>query len=155
MEKQTTIKCDACELSVQLTAVKVYHSRRVCPTCFQTLMMEDTPVSNRQVQLVQTHQLQTTVCPDCNSEIHFRSRACPRCGSKITRIDRGVEIIRNQINSVFVVIDFFLKVVGTAFLTVIVFLAPWELSMFHSLWIFLYVLTMPFFYFGLKVIWRR
>jgi len=35
----------------------------------------------------------TTICPECNSEIHARTRKCPRCGALVQRLDRGLNAI--------------------------------------------------------------
>lgn len=85
--------CETCEQPVQATAVKIYQGRKVCPVCFQSLMLSDVPQTQRQVNIVQTHVVATTICPECNSEIHARTRKCPRCGALVQRLDRGLNAI--------------------------------------------------------------
>lgn len=85
--------CETCEQNVQATAVKIYQGRKVCPVCFQSLMLSDVPQTQRQVNIVQTQVVATTICPECNSEIHAMSRKCPRCGALVQRLDRGLNAI--------------------------------------------------------------
>lgn len=80
--------CETCEQKFQETAVKIYKGRKVCPSCFRTLMASDVPDANRQVRVVQTQAVVTTVCPECNAEVHKDTRICPHCGTKVKRIDR-------------------------------------------------------------------
>jgi len=83
--------CDTCNQPITESAVKVYHGRKVCPSCFETLVATDVPESQRTVQVVRTQTIATTVCPDCNAEVHKDTRKCPHCGGMIRRLDRAVE----------------------------------------------------------------
>jgi ribosomal protein L40E len=85
--------CQACEQPVQANAVKIYQGRKVCPSCFQALMTSDVPPGERHVQIIQTQHLATTVCPECNAEVHIDTKKCPKCGTLLKRIDRFLAAI--------------------------------------------------------------
>lgn len=82
--------CDTCDREFQDSAVKVWRGKRVCPGCFRVLGESDTPDENRHVQVVKTESMRTTVCPDCNAEIHADTRKCPYCRAPVKRIDRAI-----------------------------------------------------------------
>ena len=75
--------CESCEQQCADNAAKVFKGKRVCPSCFQALVVTGMPGASASVQVIQTHHVRTTVCPTCNAEIHADSRSCPKCGSPV------------------------------------------------------------------------
>ena len=82
------MRCETCEQTFQDTAVKIYRGKKVCASCFGALTTSGVPEQNQHLQIIQTQHVVTTVCPECNAELHVDSRKCPRCGAIVQRGDR-------------------------------------------------------------------
>lgn len=97
--RDNSMKCETCEREFQQTAVKVWEGKKVCPSCFDTLTASSASPSERHFEVVHTRQVVTTVCPDCNAEIHRDSRKCPYCGAFVRRVDRGVRAVGGAVSA--------------------------------------------------------
>ena len=83
------MRCDTCDQLVADAAIKPFRGKKVCADCFQTLVSAAAAPDKAQPQLVQTKFIVTTVCPDCNTELHVDTKYCPECGALVSRVDRN------------------------------------------------------------------
>lgn len=83
------MRCDICDQLAADTAIKMFRGKEVCADCFQTLVSAAAAPERSQPQLVQTKFVVTTVCPDCNTELHADTKYCPECGALVSRVDRN------------------------------------------------------------------
>src|SRR5262249_5113148 len=77
------MKCETCEEPFPDTAAKVYRGKKVCPGCFQALVTGGAGAAGSRPRVVETKFVITTVCPECNEELHADTHRCPHCGALV------------------------------------------------------------------------